>query len=305
MPRIHASIDLKRLRSFVAVAEMGGVSQAAVRLHITQPALSRQLHDLQTELGVPLFERLGRRLVLTGEGEELIRDCRALLSHAASFVERADSLRSGNTGALRVAVTPNILGAFFPGFLHSYAKRRPNVHVRPVEVLSAEQLARLESGDVHFALNVMPTDEQRFASRPLRWFYVLAVFGPAHSLGNRGVVDIQKLAGIPLLLAHPSFRTRKVFDAACRLARLEMNGFIESASPHVLLELAEAGHGVAIIPSDVVRTTGRNLRSARVSYRGQQLRVMSALLWAKRRPLPRYAEGFADELAAYLQKDAP
>ena len=68
-------MDLKRMRTFVAVAERGGVSRAALLLRITQPALSRQIRDLQEELGFKLFERLGRRLSLTGEGEEFLSVC--------------------------------------------------------------------------------------------------------------------------------------------------------------------------------------------------------------------------------------
>lgn len=68
-------IDLKRLQTFVTVSEQGTVSKAALLLRITQPALSRQLRDLQDELGIKLFERVGRRLLLTGEGDQFLADC--------------------------------------------------------------------------------------------------------------------------------------------------------------------------------------------------------------------------------------
>ena len=72
-------MDLKQLRTFVAVAELGTVSKAALRLHIAQPALSRQIIGLETELGLTLFDRVGGRLLLTGEGEQLLGSCRRLL----------------------------------------------------------------------------------------------------------------------------------------------------------------------------------------------------------------------------------
>ena len=74
-------MDLRRLRTFVAVAELGTVSKAALRLRITQPALSRQIRDLQQELGLRLFDRVGRGLVLTSEGEQFLGDCRGALGH--------------------------------------------------------------------------------------------------------------------------------------------------------------------------------------------------------------------------------
>src|SRR5262245_21305497 len=152
---IGVDMDLRRMRTFVAVADQGSVSQAALRLRITQPALSRQIRDLQEELGLKLFERVGRRLSLTGEGDEFLGDCRTLLSHAASVVERAQALRRGNTGVLRVAASPQMIESVFPIFLRSYAKRCPGVHVKLIECAHADQLAKLETGEVHLAINVM------------------------------------------------------------------------------------------------------------------------------------------------------
>src|SRR5476649_66929 len=99
-------MDLRRIRTFVTVAEQGSVSSAAVRLHVSQPALSRQIGELQQELGLKLFDRVGRRLVLTTGGEQLLEDCRGLLGHAAALSERARLLRGGDTGVLKVAASP-------------------------------------------------------------------------------------------------------------------------------------------------------------------------------------------------------
>src|SRR6266511_530257 len=100
-------MDLRRVRTFVTVAEQGSVSNAALRLHITQPALSRQIRDLQQELGLRLFDRVGRRLVLTAQGEQLLVDCRRVLTDLNSVRERADVLRRGDSGALKVLAPPH------------------------------------------------------------------------------------------------------------------------------------------------------------------------------------------------------
>src|SRR5438477_9836820 len=99
-------MDLRRLRTFVTIAEQGTVSSAALHLHISQPGLSRQIGELQQELGLKLFERVGRRLVLTAEGEQLLADCRDLLGYATALSERAQMLRAGDTGVLKVAASP-------------------------------------------------------------------------------------------------------------------------------------------------------------------------------------------------------
>jgi DNA-binding transcriptional LysR family regulator len=72
-------MDLRHARTFVTVADLGTISKAAQHLHVAQPALSRQISDLEQELGIELFDRVGHRLMLTGEGKQLLGDCRALL----------------------------------------------------------------------------------------------------------------------------------------------------------------------------------------------------------------------------------
>src|ERR671933_740567 len=120
-------MDLKRLQTFVTVAERGSVSGAAERLRVTQPALSRQVRDLQRDLGVPLFRLVGRRLLLTGEGEEFLAHCRGLLGHAEAVADRARSLARGDSGVLRVAATPQVIESVFPAFLRWYRERQPGV----------------------------------------------------------------------------------------------------------------------------------------------------------------------------------
>src|SRR3954470_9167005 len=91
----NVRMDLRRMKTFVAVAELVTVTKAAVHLRIGQPALSRQISDLQQELGLRLFDRVGRRLILTAQGEQLLVDCRRVLTDLNSVRERADVLRRG------------------------------------------------------------------------------------------------------------------------------------------------------------------------------------------------------------------
>src|SRR6266545_2576139 len=96
-------MDLRHLRTFVTVAEQGTVSKAALRLRITQPALSRQIGDLERELGLRLFDRVGRRLMLSGEGEQLLGNCRNLLGYASSLTDQAQQLLGGDRGPSGIA----------------------------------------------------------------------------------------------------------------------------------------------------------------------------------------------------------
>ncbi|MGA8291006.1 MAG: LysR family transcriptional regulator, partial [Rhodoplanes sp.] len=106
-------MDLRQARTFVTVAELGTISRAAQHLRIAQPALSRQIQNLEQELGLKLFDRVGGRLLLTGQGELLLGDCRDLLAHASAVRERAQSLRHEDSGVLKVAAAPGNIESVF------------------------------------------------------------------------------------------------------------------------------------------------------------------------------------------------
>jgi DNA-binding transcriptional LysR family regulator len=136
-------MDLRHARTFVAVAELGTVSKAALRLHIAQPALSRQITALEQELGLKLFDRVGRRLVLTGEGEQLLDDCRGLLNFVSAIGERAQLLQRGDTGVLKVGASPQHIESVLSTFLHLYARRYPNVQVKLIEAAGLDTMKML------------------------------------------------------------------------------------------------------------------------------------------------------------------
>jgi DNA-binding transcriptional LysR family regulator len=299
-------MDLKRLRSFVTVAEEGSVSKAARRLHITQPALSRQIQDLQQELGLRLFDRVGRGLVLTAAGGELLGDCSRLLGYASALGERAQLLRREDAGVLKVAASPVQIEAVLSTFLHRYAERYPDVHVRLIEAVGPDILAMLERGEIHFGLllHSLQADDRQFGNYPVPPVEILAACHPSFQLKRGSTIDIARVASYPLLLLDTGFVIRRIFDAVCRLARLKPNILIESRAPSNLLALAEAGHGVAIIPS-VVLTHRYTLRVARITYERKPLREPLSVVWDKRRVLPRYAHDFSELLAAHMRERFP
>src|SRR6266511_5753624 len=207
-------MDLRRLRTFVAVAELGTVSKAALRLRIGQPALSRQISDLQRELGLRLFDRVGRGLVLTAEGEQLLGGCRAVLGQIDVLGERVELLRRGDRGVLKLAAPPQTIESVLSTFLPRYAERFPNVHVKLTEALGREQTPMLERGEVHIGIRHQQGADRRFESHALPSDEVLAACNPSLQLGPAGMIDIGRLASYPLLVLESGYSIRRMFDAA-------------------------------------------------------------------------------------------
>jgi DNA-binding transcriptional LysR family regulator len=160
----------------------------------------------------------------------------------------------------------------------------------------------LERGEVHLGIRLDQRDP-RYESRVLPPADALAVGAASLELGDRGRIDIGRLASYPLLLLD-GYSVRRLFDAACRLANVEPKILLESRAPHTLLALAEAGQGVAIIPS-LQRTDRYNVRIARVTHRRKPIQERVAIQWDRRRPLPPYVITLRETLAEYMQTVLP
>ena len=122
-------LDLRLLRAFVMVAERGGFSAAAGALHITQPALSRRIAELEAALGVRLFERTSRRVELTQNGRDLVARSHDLLRGGEALYERSAALAKGKAGRLLIGCAPMIMESVVAPFITQYRNRHPDVDV--------------------------------------------------------------------------------------------------------------------------------------------------------------------------------
>ena len=293
-------MNLRYLQTFVSIAEAGSIARAGARLNVSQPAASRQVLALEAELGVRLFDRIGRRLRLTSEGEDLLRQSRRLLVEADLLKARARALKGGHTGVLRVGATPMVIENTLSVFLSQYQLSHPGVDVHFVEDGGLHLQRRLEHGDVHLAL-VVPDD--RFQNRPLYPVHNLVVMSNKNRLHRGRALDIADLADEPLLLLHRSFGSREWFDAACNIAHIRPRVLLESAAPHTLIALTGIGYGIAVVPSTVLIPSG--VRALPLVQRAESIGRWLTVAWDPQRLLAAYAEEFVDELVAYCRHDYP
>lgn len=295
-------MNFRQLHTFVVIAEAGGFASAGERLHLSQPAASRQIQALETELGIPLFDRIGRRVKLTSEGEDLLRRSRALLQAAESFSERARALKKGQAGTLRVGGSTQHIETVLADFLPGYRRRYPFVDIDLIEDGGARVPDRLARGDVHLAL--MTAADEAFAQRLLAPAYVLAVVSPKHCFAKSKRIELAELAKESLLLLRRDFASRGWFDAACNIAHIKPRVTLESSAPHTLLALARTSDGVAIVPSNVA-IPARGIHAAPIVNRGVPIGRWTVVAWDPQRSLSSYAQAFVDELIAYSRSNYP
>src|SRR5262249_7076392 len=295
-------MNLRHLQTFVAVADSGGLRRAAGRVHLSQPAISRQLHALQAELGVRLFDLIRRRVQLTSAGEDLLQRSRRLLIDAEAIGERARTLKSGQTGVLRVGAMPQLIESMMVPFLKQYRRRHPGVEIRLTEDGGLRLPVRLDRGDVHLA--TIPEADNRFDSRLLFPIYVLAVMAPEHPLRRRALLDVEDLASERILLLSRAFASREWFHSACQSARIRPNITFESAAPQTLISLAAAGDGIAVVPQAVLFSHAR-VQAVPLVYRGQPIGRWQTIAWNPQRFLAPYARDFVGELETYTRTNYP
>lgn len=289
-------MELRHLRYFAAVVDAGSVSRAAERLRISQPALSRQIHDLEGEFGVSLFERHAGRLVLTGEGDDLLAYCRELLMKAESLRDRAQALRDGDVGIIRIGVAPLTLESLLPPFLALHQRRHPKVDIHLTEDSPDRLWTRLERGELDLAISF--PGHEGLGSRLLFPVCALGLMSTRHRLARRKILDLGELSNERLLLPGGQYLTRQWFDAACQREHLRPTVALESAAPHALIALARVGYGIAIVPSHIPFDR-QGLRAARLTQRRTVLGAWAAIAWDPHRFQPPFVERFVEELAGY------
>jgi LysR family transcriptional regulator, cyn operon transcriptional activator len=295
-------MNLRFLRTFVAIADNGGFARAATRLNLTQSAASRQIQALEDELGLRLFARVGRSARLTPEGEDLLVRSRRLLFDIEALGQRASALKTGDVGVLRVGATPQVIESALADFLVRHGKRHAGIEVHLVEDGGSRLPGRLERGDIDVA--VMPAGDDRFANRLLYPMHVLAVLPEGHRLSRRAVLDVTELAEEPLLRLGSGFASHGWFEAACHLAHIRPRVLFESVAPQTLIALARTGHGVALVPSPV-RISGAGVRVALIVHRGVSIGRWAVAAWEPQRFLPPYAAQFVEELVTHCRRGYP
>lgn len=296
-------MNLHSLRYFAGVAEELSFSGAADRMNVSQSALSRQIQLLEADLGIRLFDRIGRRIVLTPAGQELLARCDAILKDVHSLRLRARELSGGTHGFLRVGATPQTLESVISRFLRHYRRKFPEAEVLLIEDGAARLTQHVESGRIDVAIGALPSDSG-LEGRRLFPLGVLAVVPSGHPLKNMRTVEVSKLENEPLLLLSSQFMTRQMFDGACQVIHLKPRVLLESNSPQCLLSLVAAEQGIAVLPSTVLLKEMEG-NAVPLQHEGKQLGFWMSAVWDPRRYVSPLTQAFINELHDAVRRDYP
>lgn len=262
-------MELRHLRYFVAVAEHGGISHAAERLHIAQPAVSRQIRDLELELGFELLSREGRRVVLTDAGRAFAERARTILRETEDAAEAARRIASGEAGTVRVGLLESASWAgHVPLTLNRFKRRHDNIRLDIRPMSSVDQIDALLAGEIDAAF-VYRQDNivtEAMAVHPLRIDDVVLAASVDLVFDRDGPLSFEDIDGLPIVAfpraAAPAYHDR-LFGA---LAEIGFEGQIvqEAVDETTMLSLVSAGVGCAFVNSANMQRPPRRVQFRKV-----------------------------------------
>lgn len=239
-------LELRLLETFRAVARLGTISAAATELLISQPALSRQVQQLERELGLALFTRVGRRLELTAAGRRFLGAADTVVAAADSAMSLASSLAAGQLTRVRMAAPTTTLSDVLAPFL---AELSPDDPLITVEESTYPQALAAIGTRVDVAILTGPPPRE-LASQLVAELPVWAYVSPDHRIALSDRVALHDLATERLILLDQTARPRRLLDDAMIAAGLAQHEPIECAHPQVAQALAAARRGVAVVSDD-------------------------------------------------------
>src|SRR5215216_6272215 len=239
-------MQLHHLRYFEAVARHGHVTRAAHELHIAQPSLSKQIQALEGELGVVLFDRVGRRVELTEAGRLLLPYARRVLREVADALRALQQWGSLEHGQVAIGAPPTVGAHVLPRALAAFHQRYPAIELRLLEMGAARLAALLEEGTIDLAVISVPFPG--LASTELFSEELVVVVAQDHPLAQQRAIRSAELAEEQFILFPEGYELRSRTLQFCRAAGFEPQVALNGGETDTVMRLVAAGLGVALAP---------------------------------------------------------
>jgi DNA-binding transcriptional LysR family regulator len=281
-------MNLHLLRLFSAVAKQRSFSLAAETLHISQPAVSKGVRELEAQLGTPLLERGPGGVRLTEAGDILMSHAQALFAVERAAEEAMDALRGLHRGTLRIGASTTVATYFLPPFLGRFAKAYPAVELSLTSANTSTIAHLLASRELDVALVEGPINTDDLIVTPWRSDELVFIASPAHPLALRNAdIPVGALARETIVLREPGSGTRDVAWEALQSSGVTMAQILEVSSNEAIAQVVAVGFGIGIVSSAVVADQFKLGRLARLKVSGLTIqRMISRLFLPGRQPSP-------------------
>ncbi len=288
-------MELLQLQYFLTVARLEHVTEAARSLHVTQSSLSKTIQRLEEDLGVPLFDRTGRKLRLNEFGSRFLHRAERALFELEQGKQELSDLSSPEHGTLELAVTT---ASTLPNILREFRKKRPYIQFHVQMLTTQEMVTLLHRGEVDFCLSSPPIEGDDIECQIVFIDPILVAVPKGHRLADRSSVTLTDLRDEWFVGVKRGYGTRDLVDSICKSEGFIPKYVYEGDEPARLSTLVEAEIGIAFIPS-TARNSREHLKYLQVENH-ELVREIIALLWHRSRYISRAALEFREVVVEYF-----
>jgi LysR family hca operon transcriptional activator len=248
---MSASLELRYLRYFVAVAETLNFTRAAERLNTVQPSLSQQIRRLEEIIGTPLFWRKKHHLQLSSAGQVFLKESKKILAQADEAIELARKAGRTESGSLTVGFPPGAEGRF-ASFMHELQKNYSSVQIYLRSLQSPEQLAALRNQSIDVGFIAGPVDEHDIETEPAASLQTVAILQSSHPLAKLKKIPVTKLTSLPLVRPSPlSPAPNRIIDEIAKQNDVKFKTSVQVDNLLATVNAVAAGAGFALVPEHV------------------------------------------------------
>ncbi|KXK04760.1 MAG: LysR family transcriptional regulator [Acidobacteria bacterium OLB17] len=238
-------MEIRQLKAFLAIAEAKTFTAGARRVNVTQAAISMQIRQLEDEVGMPLFTRTPRRVILTEAGEYLLERARKILREHDSALAEIAEVAGAEHGRLRIgSSSSNFAANQLPKILSRLRQRFPNADLHVTSGTSQFLVDKIMHGEVDIAFVSLPVDNSSITTELLLSDEIVAIGHPSHRLANDRFISAAALAGEKLILGERGGNTRRMIDDFFNAANVRPNVIMELSRQAAINEMVEANMGV-------------------------------------------------------------
>lgn len=248
-------MEIRQLRAFVAIAESGTFTAGALRVHVTQAAISMQIRQLENEIGAKVFVRAPRHVILTEAGEHLLRRARTMLREHDAAVDEIAELAGAERGRLRIgSASAMVLTDQLPTILTELRKQHPAAEITVASGTSEALVEQILAGELDIAFVSLPVDARGIQTERLSEDQLVAVASPNHKLAKQKTISAYTLAGERLILGERGGNTRRLIDQFFAQAGVTLHVAMELSRQAAIRRMVEEDMGVGIVPLQSVQS---------------------------------------------------
>ena len=243
-------MTITQLRYVLAVAEHKNFTKAAEHAFVTQPTLSMQIHKLEEELGVEIFNRNKKPIALTQVGKKIVEQARNIVNESHRIQDIVEQQKGFIGGEFKLAIIPTIMPTLLPMFLKNFINKYTKVNLKIFELNTDDLLKKLKSGQIDAAIAATPLDTENIIEKPLYYEPFVGYIPEGHPLHNNKTISPSDLNIDEILLLEDGhcFKDNVLNICKNRSASLDLPYQIESGSFETLIRLSHEGLGMTLLP---------------------------------------------------------